>query len=72
MSKDILTIRQLQDQLGRRQERLRQLIESSAPETEIKQAQKDLQLTRRRLERAKAADYDEELMDVQEISHTEK
>lgn len=67
MSKDILTIRQLQDQLGRRQERLRQLIESSAPEMEIKQAQKDLQLTRRRLERAKAADYDEEMVELQRI-----
>lgn len=67
MAKDILTIRQLEAQLARRQERLRQLIESGAPEAAIELARKDLQLTRRRLERAREADYEEEMVDLQQM-----
>ena len=67
MAKDILTIRQLEAQLARRQERLRQLIESGAPEAAIELTRKDLQLTRRRLERAQEADYEEEMVDLQQM-----
>lgn len=67
MAKDILTIRQLEAQLARRQERLRQLTESGAPEAAIELARKDLQLTRRRLERAREADYEEEMVNLQQM-----
>lgn len=57
--KDVLTIRQLEDQRQRREARVRFLRDTGAPEAAIRQAEKDLWLTRRRLERAIAADYDE-------------
>lgn len=67
MAKDILTIRQLEDQLERRKERLEFLKKTNAPGEVIATTEKDIQLTTRRLERALAADYDEEIETVQQI-----
>lgn len=69
--KDILTINQLETQRIRREEKLEYLKRTGAPEAAIRQAEKDLTLTRRRLERARAADYDEEIESVQQMKATE-
>lgn len=67
MAKDILSIRQLEDQLERRKERLEFLKKTNAPGEAIATTEKDIQLTRRRLERARAADYDEEMQSLQRM-----
>ena len=72
MAKDILTIRQLEDQLLRREKNLEYLKQTGAPPAAIKLAEDNLKLTKRRLERARAADYDEEIESVQQIRSTEQ
>ena len=72
MAKDILSIAQLEAQMARREAKLEYLKKTGAPPEAIRTAGKDLELTRRRLERAKAADYDEEIESVQQIRSTEK
>ena len=67
MAKDILTIHQLEEQLARRTDNLGALIKSNAPEAAIKLARKNLALTQRRLERAREADYDEEMLDIKQM-----
>lgn len=67
--KDVLTIRQLEEQLTRRQGILDVLLSTNAPREAIETAQKNLLLTRRRLERARAADYDEEIVKVERTGH---
>ena len=71
MAKDILTLRQLEEQKARREKKLEYLKETGAPAAAIKTAEDDLKLTNRRLERARAADYDEEIESVQQIRSTE-
>lgn len=56
---DVLTIQQLNQQLQRRQARLDALIAQNAPKSVIEAAQKQLMLTRRRIERMQVADYEE-------------
>ena len=70
--KDILTINQLEAQRIRRAERIEYLKKTGAPEAAIRQAEKDLLLTRRRLERAREADYDEEIESVEHMGATDK
>ena len=65
MAKDILTLEQLEAQAARRREKLEYLKRTNAPPEAIRVAEKDLQLTCRRLERARAADYDEEMQTLQ-------
>lgn len=72
MAKDVLTIAQLENQLARREANLEYLKKSGAPAKTIRAAGKDLELTRRRLERARNADYDEEIESVQQIQSTEQ
>ena len=67
MTKDILTIAQLEAQKIRRTDRLEYLKKTNAPADVIRTAECDLRLTTRRLERARAADYDEEMQSVQQI-----
>lgn len=67
--KDVLTIVQLEEQLERRQRILDVLLSTDAPREAIETAQKNLLLTRRRLERARAADYDEEIVKVEQTGH---
>lgn len=56
---DVLTLQQLNEQLQRRQYRLDVLIIQNAPKSVIEAAQKQLMLTRRRIERMQVADYEE-------------
>lgn len=56
---DVLTIQQLNQQLQRRQARFDALIAQNAPKSVIEAAQKQLMLTRRRIERMQVADYEE-------------
>lgn len=56
---DVLAIQQLNQQLQRRQTRLDALIAQNAPKSVIEAAQKQLMLTRRRIERMQVADYEE-------------
>ncbi len=56
---DILTLQQLMEQYSRRQARLDTLIVQNAPKSVIEAAQKQLMLTRRRIERMQVADYEE-------------
>ena len=72
MAKDVLSVRQLEAQLVRREEKLEYLKKTGAPADAIRIAGKDVDLTRRRLERAKAADYDEEIETGQQIRSTEQ
>ena len=67
MAKDILTIAQLEAQKARREANLEYLKKSGAPPEAIRTAEVDLRLTCRRLERARAADYDEEMETVQQL-----
>lgn len=64
---DVLTIQQLNQQLQRRQARLDALIAQNAPKSVIEAAQKQLMLTRRRIERMKVADYEESPRTVKQI-----
>ena len=72
MAKDVLTIRQLEDQLRRREETLAQLKKTDAPQAAVDEAERRMQLTKRRLERARAADYDEEIEDIQQLRPTQE
>lgn len=56
---DVLTIQQLNQQLQLRQARLDALIAQNAPKSVVEAAQKQLMLTRRRIERMQVADYEE-------------
>ena len=56
---DVLTRQQLMEQYSRRQARMDMLIAQNAPKSVIEAAQKQLMLTRRRIERMQAADYEE-------------
>ena len=56
---DVLTIQQLNQQLQCRQARFDALIAQNAPKSVIEAAQKQLMLTRRRIERMQVADYEE-------------
>ncbi len=67
MAKDILTIAQLEAQKARREDKLEYLKRTGAPPEAIRTAEADLRLTCRRLERARAADYDEEMESVQQL-----
>ena len=67
MAKDILTMNQLIAQEQRRAETLRMLETTGAPEASIREARSKLQLTQRRIERARNADYDEEIMEIRRI-----
>lgn len=71
MAKDVLSIRQLEAQYERRLKVLDELAMNNAPAEAIAEARRKLLLTQRRLERAKAADYDEEIESVQQIKPTE-
>ena len=64
---DVLTIQQLNQQLQRRQARLDALIAQNAPKSVIEAAQKQLMLTRRRIERMQVADYEESPRTVKRI-----
>ena len=72
MAKDVLTIRQLEDQLRRREETLAQLKKTDARQAAVDEAERRMQLTKRRLERARAADYDEEIEDIQQLRPTQE
>lgn len=67
MAKDVLSIQQLEGQLARREAKLEYLKKTNAPEASVETARKDMELTRRRLERARAADYDEEMQSLQRL-----
>ncbi len=64
---DILTRQQLMAQYSRRQERLDMLIIQNAPKNVVEAAQKQLLLTRRRLERLNASDYEEAPRKIQQM-----
>ena len=64
---DVLTIQQLNQQLQRRQTRLDALITQNAPKSVIEAAQKQLMLTRRRIERMQVADYEESPCTVKQM-----
>lgn len=63
MAKDILSIKQLEEQLKRRRERLRIMEEGRAPEAAIAIARKDLLLTQRRLQRAREMEETEQMFE---------
>lgn len=63
MAKDILSIKQLEEQLKRRQERLRIMEEGRAPEAATAIARKDLLLTQRRLQRAREMEETERMFE---------
>lgn len=67
--KDVLTIVQLEEQLERRKRILDTLLSTDAPKAAIEKAEKSLLLTQRRLERAQAADYDEEIVKVERTGY---
>ena len=64
---DILTVQQLKEQLMRRQARLDMLIIQNAPKSVIEAAQKQLMLTRRRIERIAVSDYEEAPRSVKQM-----
>ena len=64
---DVLTIQQLKQQLQRRQAWLDALIAQNAPKSVIEAAQKQLMLTRRRIERMQVADYEESPCTVKQM-----
>lgn len=68
MAKDVLTVRQLEEQLARRKKKLEYLKETGAPEKAIHTAEADLRLTRRRLERIRNADCDEIIQDLHGVA----
>lgn len=61
---DALSIKQLNDQLYKRQSRLDMLIVQNAPKSVIEAAHKQLMLTRRRIDRLQYADYEEDMRKV--------
>lgn len=64
---DILTVQQLKEQFMRRQARLDMLIIQNAPKSVIEAAQKQLMLTRRRIERIAVSDYEEAPRSVKQM-----
>lgn len=68
MAKDVLTVRQLEEQLARRKKKLEYLKETGAPVKAIHTAEADLRLTRRRLERIRNADCDEIIQDLHGVA----
>lgn len=64
---DVLTRQQLMEQYSRRQARLDMLIAQNAPKSVIEAAQKQLMLTRRRIERMQVADYEESPLTVKQM-----
>ena len=64
---DVLTRQQLEEQLERRRKVLEQLENGKAPQAAIEEARKKMRLTQRRLERMRAADYEESIESVQQL-----
>lgn len=64
---DVLTMEQLEAQRQRREQSLAFLEASGAPEDVVQWARKLLRLTQRRIERAKVADYEEQIVRVQHM-----
>lgn len=64
---DVLTRKQLEDQMERRRKVLEQLEKGKAPKSAIDEARKKMLLTQRRLERMQAAGYEECIEDVQQL-----
>lgn len=66
-AKDVLTKEQLESQLTRQTQLLEAMKESGYAEGLIRMQKLKVETTRRRLERAREADYDEEISEVQKI-----
>lgn len=59
MHMDVLTRKQLEDQLERRRKVLEQLEKGRAPQGAVEEARKKLKLTQRRLERMPKAEHED-------------
>lgn len=66
-AKDVLTKEQLESQLTRQTRMLEAMKESGYSAEHIRAQELKVETTRRRLERAREADYDEEISEVQKI-----
>lgn len=66
-AKDVLTKAQLERQLKRQSGMLEDMKEHGRSAADIRKMEKLVETTRRRLERAREADYDEEISEVQKI-----
>lgn len=64
---DVLTRKQLEDQLRRQQAQLEEMRESGKEPSVIDAFEKFVLLTRRRLERLENADYEEDMRSVQQM-----
>lgn len=64
---DVLTHKQLEDQLKRQQAQLEEMKASGKEQSVIDAFEKFVLLTRRRLERLENADYEEDMQSVQRM-----